>query len=39
MNSNILRMKRKNYGKITNICVSRIPKPAYGAKITFETYN
>ena len=31
--------ERKKYGKITNICVTRISNPGNGAKITFETYN
>jgi hypothetical protein len=33
------KQRRKNYVKITNICVTRISNPANGAKITFETYN
>jgi hypothetical protein len=29
--------KKKNYEKITNICVTRNSNPANGAKTTFET--
>jgi hypothetical protein len=31
--------KKKDYGKITNICLTRISNPANGGKINFETYN
>jgi len=31
--------RKKNYGKIANICVIRISNPANGAQITSEMYN
>jgi hypothetical protein len=31
--------KKNNYGKITNVCGTRISNPANGAKITFKIYR
>jgi hypothetical protein len=39
LNQNVSKQRKKNYGKITEICVTHISCPANGVKTTFEMYN